>query len=192
MNTARWLAACSLAAALAAPATAAPLFQGSTVTGRVSVVSDLLLGAADGYAAIGGPVSTPVSGDIEFLTGDFALALDFDEGGGLTIQDNSGGLLLAGTYVFEFGFDGLVEAFTSFSATDLSGLVSGSLLFERLDGRSARLTATDLQFATAFGTVSAQFAIPQPGSLPLLGAALLGWALVGRSRRVATPLAGAR
>lgn len=186
MKLARRLAALALALFATTPAFATPWLQGSIVTGSVSGPTGQMLAAADGYATPAGPAVTPLSGvagDIEFLSGDFALAFDFDETGGLGIQDNTGGALLAGTYVFDFGFDGLLDRIGIFEAADLSALLSGSLVFERLDDRSVRLTATDLQFAEAFGVIGARLLVPEPASSALLAAALLAWALARRAAR---------
>jgi hypothetical protein len=179
--------AAGLLAAACLPAAAVPLLQGTTVTGTVSGASSVLLGIADGYAELVGPVSAPVSGvlgDIEFLTGDYALGIDFDEHGLVSVIDNSGGALLAGTYAFSFSFAGLADDIGRFTLGDLSALAGGSVQLSVWDGQTVTLTLTDLQFAQPYAAITAQLAVPEPGSALL---AFAGLAMLGTLRRAARP-----
>ncbi len=177
-----------LALALVQPAQAGVLSLGSQVTATANGDANALLGADSGYAAVAGGNTTTVSDtDLEFLSADFAIGLDFFSDGRLDVYDNTGTGLLAGTTVLQFSFAGLAASLGAFSLGDLSQVAGGSITAQLLDGQTLQLTLTDVQFSSAnFSSFSAQVSsVPEPTPLALLaaGLGLMAW------RRRAAPAA---
>ncbi len=145
------------------------------------------LGADSGYApGAGANVTTLSDSDLEFLTADYAIGIDFFSSGLLQLYDN-GGVGLAGTTVLSFDFSGLGEALAAVSV-DGSALLGGSLSASVLDGHTLQLTLTDLRLADTFGPLSLQLrtqSVPEPAPMALLAAAALAASLQrrGASRR---------
>jgi len=164
---------------------AATVPVGTSITGQVSGASTTLVGLDDGSNV------TKLSdgfGDIEFLTGDFAVGLDFFSSGLLQVWNNSGDTGLPGSYTFTFSFAGLSPSLSSFVGLDLSGINGGDVTLKLIDDHSISLTLNNLSFTDSFGSFTAQLgaaaAVPEPGTLALLGAGLGALAL-RRSRRAA-------
>lgn len=176
-------AAASLAAALlaaAGPAAAAPtpLPVGATVT-ALQDGQPSLLGLDTGFAP--GPGSNVVAltdGDLEFLSADFAIALDLFSDGLVQLYDN-GGSGLAGTTVLQLAFSGLLAPLASVSV-DAAALAGGSVAATLLDGHTLQLTLSDVQLAGGFGPLDIRLAVPEPSPLALLAVASLGAALLRR------------
>ncbi len=169
-----------LALALVQPAQAGVLNLGSQVTATANGDASALLGADSGYAAVAGGNTTAVSDtDLEFLSADFAIGLDFFSDGRLDVYDNTGTGLLAGTTVLQFSFAGLTTPLTAFALGDLSQVVGGSISAAWLDGQTLQLTLNDVQFSSSnFASFNAQVSnVPEPTPLALLaaGLGLLAW-----------------
>jgi len=178
MKTSLIIAACmaSVAGFCGAPAGAAALPAGSTITGSSSSAATSLLGLDSGFADVpGSNVTTLAAADLEYLTGDYQLAIDFFTDGVVQFYDNGGFGSLAGSYTLAFSF-GLAEDVTGFTLTDLSALSSGTVTSSVLDAHSISITLNDVVFNAPFASFSAQIstasAVPEPGSLALLGGGL--------------------
>jgi|GEM_PF-5275204 len=174
------------AALLAAGAvSAAPLTLGASVSGLLNGSADGLLGADSGYQAAPGSNTTAISDlDLEFISSDFALAIDFQSDGLLRLYDNTGLGELAGTQVLEFSFAGLERSLADASFSNRGQIAGGSLQIELLDPFTLRLSLQDLRFSEAFGFVDARIpaaaAVPEPAALALLALATLAAAVARR------------
>jgi hypothetical protein len=166
----------------ASPCWAANVPVGSLITGTASGAASSLLGSDGGFAP-GSNVTALQDIDLEFLTDDFAVGIDFFSSGLVRIYDNTGTGLLSGTYTLTFDFAALPASFTSFTLADLSALNGGSVS-AAFGSSSVQLTLNNVAFATAFDSFTAQIgtaaAVPEPGSLVLTAAAL---ALLAAGRR---------
>ncbi len=178
---AAWLAATSAHAALTLPA-------GTLVTGQVSGASSTLLGLDHGFAdEAGSNVTAVAAADLEFLTGDAAVGIDFFEDGRIQVWNNSGSAGLAGSYTLTFSFAGLGLPITGFTALDMSEVLGGSISLQLLDAHTVGLTLNQVGFDSQFGSFTTQLAaraLPEPGSLALLGTGL-GLLALSRTRRSA-------
>lgn len=163
---------------------AAPLALGSsTVSGLLNGTAEGLFSAAAGYGP--GVNTTPVSDDeVEFISADGALILDFLGSGELRLYVNSDDGLLSGEREFDFSFAGLQAALGSLQWTDRSALLAGDSSFSLLGPDRFRLSTSDLQFDAPFSYLSLQLnRVPAPAPLALLAAAGLAAVLSARSRR---------
>jgi len=166
---AAWLAATSTLAAAQLTAT-------TLITGQVSGASTTLLGLDHGFADVAGSnITAFAASDLEFLTGDAAVGIDFFSDGRIQFWNNSGLARLAGSYTFSFSLDGLALPITGFTALDVSEVLGGSLSLQRVDPHTVSLTLNNLDFSGEFGSFTTQLAVsavPEPGTLALLAAGL--------------------
>lgn len=189
MKTLRTLAVAAAAWLAATSAQAAPtLPAGTLVTGQVSGASSTLLGLDHGFAdEAGSNVTAVAAADLEFLTGDAQLGIDFFEDGRIQVWNNSGSTGLAGSYALSFSFANLGLPITGFTALDVSEVLGGGLSLQLLDSHTVGLTLNQLAFSGEFGSFTAQLAtgaLPEPGSLALAGCGL-GLLALRRARRTA-------
>jgi hypothetical protein len=188
-QTMRWnsSAAFCLAAALlghAASASADPVPAGTLITGTATGAASGLLGLDSGFADVpGSGVTALAASDLEYLSNDFAVAIDFLTDGSVTFYDNTGFGLLAGSYTFSFELAGLPGPLFAFELGDLSGITGGSITTQVLDAQRIRITLTDVAFADAFGSFGAQLTVPEPTTPALV---LAGLALLWGARRPST------
>ena len=171
-------AAVCLAAALlghAGAASADPVPAGTVITGTAAGAASGLLGLDSGFADVpGSGVTALAAADLEYLSNDFAVAIDFLTDGSVTFYDNTGFGLLPGSYTFSFELAGLTGSIRDFALGDLSGITGGSIATQVLDDSHIRITLTDVAFANAFGSFGAQLTVPEPAT-PALMLAGLAW-----------------
>lgn len=176
----------SLLAATAFGASAAPpLPAGILITATASGATDGLLGLDHGFADEPGSGTTGLAAaDLEYLTRDYAAAVDFFTDGSLLVYNNSGDTSLPGSYTLSFSFTGLSQALTGVVISDLSGVSSGTVGAQLLTDHSFSLSFNNVSTSTAFGSFGAQLSfaapVPEPGSYALFG---LGLALLAGLRR---------
>lgn len=175
MKTPRTLAAAA-AAWLAASAAQAGLPAGTLITGQASGASSTLLGLDRGFADVAGSHVTALAPDeLEFLTGDFAVGVDFFSDGRIQFWNNSGAAGLAGSYTLSFSLAGLGAPLAGFTALDMSGVAGGTVSLQLLDAQTIGITLSSLQFTGEFGSFTTQLqvsAVPEPNGLVLLAAGL--------------------
>ncbi|WP_422016557.1 PEP-CTERM sorting domain-containing protein [Roseateles sp.] len=180
------LAAALLAASTARAADALP--AGTLITGTASGAATALLGLDHLFAdEPGSNVTALAPADLEYLTRDTAVAIDFFADGHVEIWNNTGGTALPGSYTLSFSFAGLAQPITGFAALDVSGINGGSISYQVVNDHSVSVTFSNLSFTTEFGSFTAQInvaAVPEPASVVLLGAGL-GLLMLRRARRAA-------
>lgn len=173
---AAWLAVASAHAALVLP-------PGTVISGAVSGASDTLLGLDHDFAdEAGSHITRLAAAELEFLTGDYAVGVDFFSDGRVQVYNNADTALLPGSYSLTFDFAGLAQPITSFVALDNSGITLSMLGNQRVN-----LSFSNLDFGGPFGSFNAQITtgtVPEPASLALVGAGL-GLLALRRTRRPA-------
>ena len=185
MKTSKLLAAAAAACLAMAAQAADTLPAGSLITGQVSGASTLLLGLDHLFAIEPGTDTTALSAaELEFITADGAVALDFFTDGSVQVWNNTGGTSLPGSYSFSFA--GLPQPLTAFAPLDLTQLSGGNFSLQLTGPNTLTLTLDNLNFSSEYGSLTAQVAsaVPEPASLVLLGAGLAVVAL-RRARRAA-------
>lgn len=186
MKTFRTLAVAAAAWLLAASAQAAGTLPAATlITGQASGASTTLLGLDHGFADVAGSNTTALAAaDLEFLTGDVAVGIDFFNDGRVQFWNNTGLTSLAGSYTLSFSFAGLSAPITGFTTLDMSGVAGGNVSLQVVDAHTVSLTLNNVNFTGEFGSFTTQLnvsAVPEPASLALLGAGLGLMALRRRS-----------
>jgi hypothetical protein len=180
------LLAATLAAALTAPAAwASTLPVGAVITGLYNGAASGLLGLDSNFAAVPGANVTAVNAtELEFISADFNIGIDFLTDGSVVVYDNTGLGVLAGSTTLAFDFAGLGEALNAFLLTDVSGVISGAITAQRINSQAVSLTFTDVSFSAPFGSFTAQLGtVPEPASLGLAGTALAALAGLSVGRR---------
>jgi len=122
---------------------------------------------------VAGGVSAVDDQNIEFLTDDFALAIDFQSDGLLRLFDNVG----TGDDLFNdtlrFSFTGLGATLANIQLVDANAITGGSLLFHIVDGRTFDLTLRDVKFAPGFSHVDLALSVDEPSILALFALGIM-------------------
>ena len=134
---------------------------------------------------VSGGSSVLTDRDIEFLTGDFALGIDFQSNGLLRLWDNLGTGADDFNYTLRFSFSDLASSVSAIQLQDTSNIIGGNLFVNLIDSNTFELALRDVRFRPGFTSADVGISIPEPGTLPLLvlGALL---ATVAWRRRSAT------
>jgi hypothetical protein len=161
-----------------APTMAAPVLpEGTSITGDPTSLLGYDVGLND-YVA--GGLSAVNDQNIEFLTDDFALAIDFQSDGLLRLFDNLGTGDDLFNYTFQFSFTGLGGSLAGIHLLDVSALTGGNLLFSVIDNNTFQLALDDVKFAPGFSHADLALAVDEPSMLALFA---LGIVIVGIARR---------
>ncbi len=144
--------------------------EGTSITGEPAS----LLGydaTLNDYVA--GAASSLSDSDIEFLTDDFALGIDFRSDGVLRLWDNLGTGADLFNYTLRFSFVDLAAPLKNIWLQDTSNLLGGDLFVSIIDGNTFELQLRDLQFSPGFSHADVGISVDEPSTFPLLALGLL-------------------
>jgi hypothetical protein len=133
---------------------------------------------------VSGGLSAVNDQNIEFLTDDFALGIDFGSDGLLRLWDNLGTGDDLFNYAFQFSFTGLGGPLANINLLDVSALTSGNLLFSIINDDTLQLELRDVKFASGFSHADLGVSVAEPSTLALFALGILGVFIVRRSRFV--------
>lgn len=131
---------------------------------------------------VAGGVSAVNDQNIEYLTDDFALGIDFYSGGLLRLWDNLGTGDALFNYTLQFSFTDLSDPLSDIQFVDASALTGGSLLFSIIDHNTFELTLQDVQFAPGFSHADLGLSVDEPSMLALFAIGLI-FTYAARRRR---------
>jgi hypothetical protein len=123
------------------------------------------------YVAGASPALT--DGDIEFLTEDYALGIDFRSDGVLRLWDNLGTGTDYFNYTLRFSLAGLALSLESIWLQDTSNLLGGNLFVSIVDSSTFLLELRDVQFRPGFTYADVGITVDEPATLPLLALGML-------------------
>ena len=170
-------------------AAAEPLPAGTLITATASGAATGMLGLDHLFADEPGSETTALAAaDLEYLSNDYAMAVDFFTDGRINFHANTDATQLPGSYTLSFSFAGLTQPLAGFTLSDTSGLSAGTITPLLLDGNRISISFSELSFSDSYGSFSAQLsllAVPEPGSFALFGAGLLLLAGLRRAGRAA-------
>jgi len=153
--------------------------EGTSITGNPTSLLGLNAGLND-YVA--GGVSAVNDQNIEFLTDDFALAIDFQSDGVLRLFDNLGTGDDLFNFTLRFSFAGLSGLLANIHLLDASALTGGNLLFSIIDGNTFQLALHDVKFAPGFSHADLGLSVDEPSMLALFALGIMV-ACMARRRR---------
>lgn len=180
MNARALLAAISLVATTFC-SWGAVLPGGATIKATAS--SGQLLSLDDAYASAANPAFATLSvafGDLEFLSDDFALGIDFGADGALRFYDFAGSATLPDLSL-DFSFPGLGVRLNAFTLDALPHLAAGTINAAVIDRDTLRITFSGVTLDAAFESVGGTLTVPEPTPLALL--ALCGLLACAGTRR---------
>jgi hypothetical protein len=165
---------------VAGQAMATPVLpEGTSITGNPMSLLGYDAGLND---YVSGGLSAVNDQNIEFLTDDFAVGIDFGSDGLLRLWDNLGTGEDLFNYTFQFSFTGLAGSLADIHLVDVSALTSGNLLFSIIDDDTLQLSLRDMTFASGFSHADLGVSVPEPSSLALFALGILGVIVARRSR----------
>lgn len=186
MRMRKFLAALAAAGLCSGAALAADsLPAGMLITGQVSGASSVLLGLDHAFADEAGSNTTALApADLEFLSGDYAVGIDFFSDGRVQVWNNTGAALLPGSYTLSFDFAGLAGIVTGIAP--LQG--AGGVGLRVLSDHGVSLSFANLDFGGEYASFTAQISVspvPEPVPLALLVSGLAVFAGLRLGRRPA-------
>jgi hypothetical protein len=168
--------AAEASATIVVPEGTAIVGEPASLLGYDSVLNDYVSGGA----------SALTDSDIEFLTDDYALGIDFRSDGVLRLWDNLGTGTDLFNYTLRFSFADLADPLRNIWLQDTSSLLGGNLFVSIIDDDTFELQLRDLQFSPGFSYADVGISVDEPATLPLLALGLLG-TLALRRRSVVVP-----
>lgn len=134
---------------------------------------------------VSGGLSAVNDQNIEFLTDDYGLGIDFGSDGLMRLWDNLGTGDDLFNYTFQFSFTGLGGPLADIHLVDVSALTSGNLLFSIINDNTMQLELRDVKFASGFSYADLGVSVAEPASLTLFALGMLGVLVARRRSRVA-------
>ena len=154
---------------VAGPAAAIPILpEGTAISGDPSSLLGFDASLNDYFA---GGASAVNDQNIEFLTDDFALGIDFGSDGLLRLWDNLGTGDDLFNYSLRFTFTDI--ALNGIQFRDVSGLTGGDLFFNVIDSNTFELGLRDVQFAPGFSHADLGLTVAEPSTLPLFAVGMV-------------------
>jgi MYXO-CTERM domain-containing protein len=138
--------------------------------------------ASNDYVSGAAPALT--DSDIEFLTDDYALGIDFRSDGVLRLWDNLGTGADVFNYTLRFSFVDLTWPLDAIWLHDTSSVLGGNLFVSILDSHTFELQLRDVQFSPGFSHADVGISVDEPATSSLLALGLLA-AVAWRRRSVA-------
>lgn len=182
MTMHRWFGALAATLLVSAQATATIVVpEGTSILGEPAGLLGYDAGLND---YVSGGSSTLVDSDMEFLTEDFALGIDFRSDGVLRLWDNLGSGADYFNYTLRFSFSDLAGPLSAIWLQDTSSLIGGNLFVSLIDNDTFQLELRDVQFSPGFTYADVGVSVDEPATLPLLALGVLA-ALAWRRRSVA-------